>query len=74
MKLQHMGTTCAVAIVTFAPLASQARSGDGRADWTGAGQLFVGTNCPAITPEHSARLNEVARAVVWQVLAERGAP
>jgi hypothetical protein len=35
MKLLHMRTTGAVAIVTIAPLASQTQSGDGRADWPG---------------------------------------
>jgi hypothetical protein len=63
MNLQHACSTCDVAIVTFAPLASKAPSGDSGADWPGAGQLFVGTNCPAATPEHPAQLNEVVRVI-----------
>lgn len=36
--------TLALAVAAFSPLAARAQSADGRTDWPGAGQLFVGTN------------------------------
>ena len=33
-----------LALAASSPLAARAQSADGRTDWPGAGQLFVGTN------------------------------
>lgn len=44
MKLNRTLLSIALSLATLSPLAAQAQSADGRTDWPGAGQLFVGTN------------------------------
>lgn len=44
MKLKKTLLTLALSLAALSPLATQAQSADGRSDWPGAGQLFVGTN------------------------------
>lgn len=44
MKLKRSIVTCALALATIGTLGAHAQSADGRTDWPGAGQLYVGTN------------------------------
>ncbi|MGM9486599.1 beta-galactosidase [Ideonella sp. YS5] len=44
MKLKRTLLSLALVLAALSPLAARAQSADGRTDWPGAGQLFVGTN------------------------------
>lgn len=44
MTLKRTLLACALALASLSPLAARAQSADGRTDWPGAGQLYVGTN------------------------------
>jgi beta-galactosidase len=44
MNLQTLTAACVLALAASSPLVARAQSADGRGDWPGAGQLFVGTN------------------------------
>jgi len=62
MKLKKSISTLALAFAALAPQAANAQSADGRTDWPGAGQLFVGTNYqPFDRADRAQILRDIAR-------------
>jgi beta-galactosidase len=62
MKLKRSILTLTLALAALSPLAASAQSADGRTDWPGAGQLFVGTNYqPFDRADKDQILRDIAR-------------
>lgn len=62
MTLKRSILTLTLALAALGPLAASAQSADGRTDWPGAGQLFVGTNYqPFDRADKDQILRDIAR-------------
>ena len=61
MKLKRTLLSFALSLAALSPLAAHAQSADGRTDWPGAGQLFVGTNYQSFDRSREQIVRDIQR-------------